>query len=234
MQLKWNLAIAIFFLSIWASMIFFILSPNVSPIPIGTAFVISLFSFPIFALYASRYDESAVIPFCYIPKLLVFAKSSLRSDGPVLFVGKLSVLGFMFLLIWAAFLLAFYNAEASANDVAIYAYYLLILGVSLIALSNFRRKEISMHGEVVERSALDLRLESAYSSLRSLFKHMTKREKEEVYEVKEMTIQEITRSIEELRAMLENMSRVYDRRLKEIMKRLERIEEKLNKKDESQ
>jgi hypothetical protein len=138
----------------------------------------------------------------------------------------------MFLLIWAAILLAFLNAEVAANDVAIYAYYFLVLGVTLIALSNMGRKEISVDGEVVERCSMDLRLASAYSSIRALlikarFRHV----KEEAAEGKRLDTQDVLKSIEEIRAMLDKMSRLYDYKLEEIRKRLDRIEEKLDERN---
>jgi len=229
--LKWNLTIAIFFLAAWLFSVIFIIFPDFSPVPSISAFVVSLICFPLFAFYAARYDESSVIPFCYIPRIFSFAKSSLRSDGPTLFAGRISVICFMFLLIWAAVLLAFLNAEAAANDVAIYAYYFLVLGVFLIALSNMGRKEVSVGGEVVERCSIDLRLASAYSSLRALLiKALFRHVKEEAAEVR-LETQEVLKSIEEIRAMLDKMSRLYDYKLEEIRKRLDRIEEKLNERN---
>jgi hypothetical protein len=137
----------------------------------------------------------------------------------------------MFLLIWAAILLAFLNAEAAANDVAIYAYYFLVLGVSLIALSNMGRKEVSIGGEAVERCSLDLRLVSAYSSIRALLIKARFRHVRKAAEGKRLETQDVLKSIEEIRAMLDKMSRLYDYKLEEIRKRLDRIEEKLDERN---
>lgn len=67
----------------------------------------------------------------------------------------------------AAILLGFLNAGDVANDIAIYAYYSLVLGVALIALSSWGRREMPLDGNKVERCSLDLYLSSSYRFLKT-------------------------------------------------------------------
>ena len=142
-----------------------ILSPD-APISQVDAFVISIASFPLFAFYAARYAEETVIPLNYLPYAYSHARRSLELDGEVLFIGRVFIISFMALLMWAAVLLGFLDAEATANIVAIYAYYSLVLGVALIALSSWGRREIILNGKKVERGSLDLYLLSSYRFLK--------------------------------------------------------------------
>jgi len=252
--LRWNCLLAALFFMIWIAMMPFIIFPNLGPITQGNAFALSIASFPLFAFYASRYDEKVIIPLNYLPDVYSHARRSLEFDGTVLFIGRLFVLGFMALLMCAAILLGFLNAGDVANDIAIYAYYSLVLGVALIALSSWRRRDILLDGKKVERSSLDLGLSSSYHFLETrlnsfkamLSYHMSLAAKQpksfhvasshtaESVPVEKDTMSEILAmrhellsSIEELRNRLDAMQHISDEQLKEIRKRLVRIEEKL-------
>jgi hypothetical protein len=252
--LRWNRILAAFFLIVWIAMMPFILFPDLEQIGQINALIISILSFPLFAFYAARYDEKSVIPFNYLPNAYSLARRSLKLDGGVLFIGRLFVIGFMALLIWAAILLGFLNAGGIANDVAIYAYYSLVLGVALIALSSWGRRELPLEGKKVERSLLDLKLSSTFHILKTwlsaskvmLISHMSLATKElrafrvsrnqrtESVHVDEITMSEVLaernellRSIEELRSRLDVIQQINDQKLEEIRKLLARIEEKL-------
>lgn len=144
-----------------------ILSPDEGLISQTNAFIASIASFPLFVFYAARYDEETVIPLNYLPYAYSYARRSVVYDGPVLFIGRLFVLCFMALLMCAAILLGFLNAGDVANDIAIYAYYSLVLGVALIALSSWGRREMPLDGNKVERCSLDLYLSSSYRFLKT-------------------------------------------------------------------
>jgi hypothetical protein len=148
-------------------MVLCILFPNAAPISEIDAFILAIASFPLFAFYASRYDEKVIIPLNYIPNVYSHARVSLEYDGAVLFIGRLFVIGFMALLIYAAILLGFLKAEGAANDIAIYAYYSLVSGIVLIALSSWGRREVHLDGKKVERSTLDLEFSTAYHILKT-------------------------------------------------------------------
>jgi len=217
-----------------------ILFPYVAPISQVNAFVISAISFPLFAFYASRYDEKEIIPLYYLLNVYSQAKNSLKFDGTFLFIGRLFVLGFMALLMYAAILLGLLNAGDMANDIAIYAYYSLVLGVTLIALSSWGRREVSVNGKKVERSFLDSRLSSAYHFLKTIpsaikaisrSSHLTHNQTtESIFMGKDTTSEILTRHellslMEEVRSRLDAMQ-ISNQQLEEIKKRLARIEEK--------
>jgi len=205
--------------------------PDAAPISQVNAFVLSIASFPLFAFYASRYDEKEIIPINYLPNAYSHARGSLESDGGVLFIGRLFVLGFMALLIYAAILLGPLNAGDMANDIAIYAYYSLVMGVALIALSSWGRREISMDGKKVERSSLDLGLSSSYRFLKARLNAINGRRSYIVpikSSMNELEMRQLLNSVERLQSRLDAMQQTYDRQLEEIRKRLRQIEEKLD------
>jgi len=158
--LRWNSILAAFFLVVWIAAIPCILFSDDEPIIQVNAFIVSLASFPLFVFYVARYDEETVIP-------LNYAKHYVELDGIVLFIGRLLVLGFIVLLMWGAILLGLINAGDAANDIAIYAYCSLVLGVALIALSSWGRREMILNGMKIERGSLDIYLSSSYRFLRT-------------------------------------------------------------------
>lgn len=223
-----------------------ILSPDEVLISQTNAFIISITSFPLFAFYLTRYDEKTVVPINYLPYAYSHARRSVELDGVVLFIGRFFVLGFMALLMWAAILLGLFNAGDLANQIAIYAYYSLVLGVALIVLSSWGRREVPQGGKKVERSLIDLGLLSVYRSLetrlttfksilRSLYATRSQTassislDKDAMSEI-QVVRHEFLSSLEEILNRLEAMQQISDQQLDEIRKRLARIEEKLEHK----